>query len=140
MSSAAVVITMASVPTIQSSGAAFSHIWRRQQRPRAQPSSRRLANSGKEICSTCIHPVHAKKLREQNFIAHTPAVQLHSHHGRHKLEIAAVNFEADRDADDGETQRRNGNSATIEDGGGEGLLGRRPAHHCAAPQKERRGR
>ena len=69
-----------------------------------------MANSGKEICSTCIHPVHAKKLREQNFIAHTPAVQLHSHHGRHKLEIAAVNFEADRDADDGETQRRNDNT------------------------------
>ena len=35
MSSAARVTATASVPTIQSSGAANSHAWRRRQRPRA---------------------------------------------------------------------------------------------------------
>lgn len=49
MSSAATATVTASVPTVQRNSAASGHAWRRQERPRAQPSSRRLANSGKEI-------------------------------------------------------------------------------------------
>ena len=46
------VIATASVPTIQSNGAANSHAWRRQERPRAQASRRTLGRSDKEIAQT----------------------------------------------------------------------------------------